>query len=84
MLDGTTATGKAAGGMSEIAIHVWTSMGITLTEFLKSVSSSGVSERSLGYFRLSEADQLLVFARVSTDCGNASLTGKLGFERVGD
>jgi hypothetical protein len=60
-------------------------MGYTLTEFLKNVSSSGSYEKSLGYFRLSETDQLLVFARVSTNCGNASLSSsKLGFERVGD
>jgi len=84
VLDGTTAIGRGTGGTSEIAIHVWTSMGYPLTEFFKSVSSSGSNERALGYFRLSEADQLLVFARVSTNCGNASLSGKLGFERVGD
>ena len=85
VLDGTTAIGRGTGGTSEIAIHVWTSMGYTLTEFLKTVSSSGSSEHSLGYFRLSEAEQLQVFARVSTNCGNASLSSsKLGFERVGD
>jgi len=84
VLDGTTATGKGTGGTSEIAIHVWTSMGYGLTQFLKTVSGNGVSEQSLGYFRLTDADQLLVFARVSANCGNASLSGKLGFERVGD
>lgn len=85
VLDGTTVTGRGTGGMSEIAIHVWTSMGFTLTELLKTVSGNGVSERSLGYFRLLEADQLMVFARVSANCGNASLSSsKLGFERVGD
>ncbi len=40
VLDGTTATGRGTGGMSEIAIHVWTSMGYTLTEFLKTVSAT--------------------------------------------
>jgi hypothetical protein len=63
---------------------VWTSSGLTLTEFGKSVSSSGSSERSLGYFRLSVSDSINVFAYVGTNCGNASLSGKLGFERVGD
>jgi len=80
VVDGTAAT----GGASEIAVHVWTSQGFPLTEFLKTVSSGGVSERRPGYFRLLEADELMVFARVSTSCGKVSLSGKLGFERVGD
>ena len=84
VLDGSTAIGRGNGGTSEIAIYVWTSMGFPLTEFGKSVSGSGAFERPLGYFRLSAPDQLLVFASVSTNCGNASLSGKLGFERVGD
>ena len=85
VLDGTTAIGRGTGGTSEIAINVWSSTGSTLTYFLKKVSSSGSSEHSLGYFRLSEADQLQVFVLVSTNCGNASLSSsKLGFERVGD
>jgi len=58
--------------------------GFGLTEAWKTVSANGVSERSLGYFQLSEAHQLMVLARVSTNCGNVSLSGKIGFERVGD
>jgi len=84
VLDGTTSIGKGTNGTSQISIYVWTSLGLPLTEFGKSVSGSGASERSLGYFRLSETDQLNVFAYVGTNCGNASLSGKLGFERVGD
>ena len=84
VLDGTTAIGRATGGTSEIAINVWSSDGFGLTEAWKTVSANGVSERSLGYFHLSVADQLLVLARVSINCGNASLSGKIGFERVGD
>jgi hypothetical protein len=84
VLDGTTSIGKGTNGASQISIYVWTSSGLTLTEFGKSVSSSGSSERSLGYFRLSVSDSINVFAYVGTNCGNASLSGKLGFERVGD
>ena len=85
VLDGTAALGRATGGTSEIAIDVWDSDGFALTAALKTVSANGVSERSLGYFHLSRTDQLLVLARVSTNCGNASLLGsKIGFERVGD
>ena len=84
VLDGTTSIGKGTNGTSQIAIYVWTSLGLPLTEFGKSVSSSGTSERTLGYFRLSVSDQINVFAYLGTDCGNASLSGKLGFERVGD
>jgi len=84
VFDGSTAIGRGPNGTSQISIYVWTSLGFPLTEFGKSVSGSGSYERSLGYFRLSESDQINVFAYVGTDCGNASLSGKLGFERVGD
>jgi hypothetical protein len=84
VLDGSTSIGKGTNGTSQISIYVWSSSGLALTEFGKSVSSSGASERSLGYFRLTVSDQINVFAYVGTNCGNASLSGKLGFERVGD
>jgi hypothetical protein len=84
VLDGTTGIGRGTSGTSEVAIDVWTSGGLGLTAYLKSLSSNGSSERSLGYFRLTVSDQPYVFARVSTTCGNASLSGKVGFERVGD
>jgi hypothetical protein len=84
VLDGTTSIGKGTNGTSQISIYVWSSSGLPLTEFGKSVSSSGASERSLGYFRLTVSDQINVFAYVGTNCGNASLSGKLGFERIGD
>jgi collagen triple helix repeat protein len=84
VLDGTTSIGRGTNGTSQISIYVWTSSGLPLTEFGKAVSSSGASERSLGYFRLDVSDQINVFAYVGTNCGNASLSGKLGFERVGD
>jgi hypothetical protein len=84
VLDGTTAIGRGTNGTSQITINVWTSVGSGLTEFGKSLSSTGTTERTLGYFRLNVADPILVFAYVGTDCGNATLSGKLGFERVGD
>ena len=85
VLDGTTSIGKGTNGTSQISIYVWSSSGLPLTEFGKSVSSTGASERSLGYFRVSGvSDQINVFAYVGTTCGNASLSGKVGFERVGD
>jgi len=74
VFDGSTAIGRGTNGTSQISIYVWTSMGFPLTEFGKSVSGSGSYERSLGYFRLSESDQINVFAYVGTDCGNASLS----------
>src|SRR5215204_5728103 len=73
VFDGSTAIGRGTNGTSQISIYVWTSMGFPLTEFGKSVSGSGSYERSLGFFRLSESDQINVFAYVGTDCGNASL-----------
>jgi len=81
---GDTTLRYSNGGWSEIAIYVWTSSGFSVTDFNKLVSSSGVSEHTFGYFRIDQPGQLLVFARASTTCGNAYLSGALGFERVGD
>jgi hypothetical protein len=55
-----------------------------VTDYNKSTSSGGVSERTFQYFRLDAPDQLLVFARVATSCGTASMSGAVAFERVGD
>jgi hypothetical protein len=82
---GTTQLTFANGGWAEFAIHVWTSSGFGMTDALKTVSGTGVSERTLQYFRVDAPSQLLLFARVSTTCGTASVSGgALTFERVSD
>jgi hypothetical protein len=81
---GDTALGHINGGISEISIQLQTSTGMAVTDFSKSVSSSGVSERTFQYVYMSEAGQLFAFTRVSTNCGNASISGVLAFERVSD
>jgi hypothetical protein len=81
---GATAIGHAAGGWAELAIYIWTSSGASVTDYDKSVSASGVSERTFQYFRINEPSQLMSFAYVSTTCGNASISGALTFERVSD
>ena len=81
---GHAALDHANGGTSEIAIHVWTSGGLPVAEYGKSISSGSISERAFQYFSMTESGQLLVFARTSTSCGGASISGALGFERVSD
>lgn len=81
---GDTALEHANGGSSEVVIHVWTPAGLPVAEYGKQVSSSGVAERAFQYVRMSEPGQLLVFVRTSTNCGNASISGILAFERVSD
>jgi hypothetical protein len=81
---GSTDLGHANGGTSEIVIDLWTSAGFPVTDYAKTVSSSGVSERSFQYVYMSQAGQLQVFARASTTCGSAALSGVLAFERVSD
>ena len=81
---GNAALDQANGGTSEIVIHVWTSGGLPVAEYGKSISSGSISERAFQYFYMNEPGQLLVFARTSTSCGGASISGALGFERVGD
>ena len=53
-----------------------------ITDFSKSVSSSGASERSFQYVYMGEPGQLIVSSRVSTSCGNAAVSGAVAFERV--
>ena len=62
-------------GSSEIVINIWTSGGLPITEYAKTVTSNGVSERSFQYVYMSDAGQLLIFARASTNCGTAALSG---------
>jgi hypothetical protein len=82
---GSTSLGHVNGGVSEIAIQVQPTMGgLPVSQFSKSVSSNGTSEQTFGYFYLDQPGQLAVFTRVSTNCGNASLSGVLNFERVSD
>jgi hypothetical protein len=81
---GSSALGHVNGGQSEIAIELQTSTGMPVTDYSKTVSSGGSSERSFQYVYMSEPGQLLVFTRVSTNCGNASVSGVLAFERVSD
>ena len=81
---GNSTVGHVNGGQSEIAVQLQTATGWLVTEYGKTVSSSGTSERSFQYVYMSEAGQLLVFTRVSTTCGSASISGVLAFERVSD
>jgi hypothetical protein len=81
---GSADLGHANGGLSEIVIHLWTANGFPVTDYSKVVSSSGVSERSFQYVYMSQAGQLQAFARTSTSCGSATLSGVLAFERVSD
>lgn len=81
---GSTQLTYANGGWAELAIYIWTSSGSGITDSLKTVSGGGVSERTLQYFRVDAPSQLLLFARVTTTCGMASISGGLTFERVSD
>jgi hypothetical protein len=63
---------------------LWTGQGFLITDFSRSVSSEQTSERSFQYIHMTQPGQILVFSRVATSCGNASISGVLGFERVGD
>jgi hypothetical protein len=81
---GSTSLGHVNGGLSEIAIELQTPTGMPVTSYSKRVSSGGGSETSFQYVYMSEAGQLLVFGRVSTNCGNASISGVMAFERVSD
>jgi hypothetical protein len=81
---GNTALGHKSTGTSELVIYLWTDMGFSITDFSKSVSSEGTSERSFQYVHMSQPGQILVFSRVSTSCGNASSSGVVSFERVSD
>ena len=84
VLVGSTTLGHSGAGTSDIAIYIWTAQGFSVTDYNKTTSSGGVNERTFQYFRMDAPGQLLVFARVSTSCGTAALSGALGFERVGD
>jgi hypothetical protein len=84
VLVGNTALDYTSGGQSEIAIQLQTPLGFPVTDYGKTVSHSGASERSFQYVYMSQPGQLLVFTRVSTNCGNASVSGVLAFERVSD
>jgi hypothetical protein len=75
---------SSIGGNSEIVIHLWTSTGFPITDLGKTSSNYGVSERSFQYVYMSEPGQVQVFARASTSCGYASLSGAIAFERVSD
>jgi hypothetical protein len=81
---GSTTLGHSGAGTSELAIYIWTSHGFSVTDYNKTTSSGGVSERTFQYFRMDAPDQLLVFARVATSCGTAAMSGAVAFERVGD
>jgi hypothetical protein len=81
---GSAALGHLNGGVSEVAIQLQTPTGLPVTDYSKSVSASGVSERSFQYVYMSAAGQLVAFSRASTNCGNASISGVLAFERVSD
>jgi hypothetical protein len=75
---------SSVGGTSEIVIHLWTATGLPITDFSKTTSTYGVSEHSFEYVYMSEPGQVQVFARASTSCGYASLSGAIAFERVAD
>lgn len=81
---GSTTLGHSGAGTSDLAIYIWTSQGFGVTDYNKATSSAGVYERTFQYFRMDAPGELLVFARVSTSCGSASLSGAVAFERVGD
>jgi hypothetical protein len=81
---GSTSLGYKQEGTSEISIELQTSTGAFITDFSKSVSGDGTSERSFQYIWMPEAGRLESWSRVSTSCGAATLQGVLAFERVGD
>ena len=84
MFTGSTSLTYSSGGWAELAIHIFTWNGAPVTDSVRAVSGLGVSERTLEYFRIDAPTQLLLLARVSTTCGQASVSGALSFERVGD
>jgi hypothetical protein len=85
VFDGSSTLGYVNGGVSEIAIEVYPVIGNSaLSAFSRRVSSSGTAERTFAYIYLTAQTELAVLSRVSTDCGNAALSGILHFERVSD
>lgn len=84
VLVGNASLRYANGGTTELAIQLQGPTGAPITEFLKSVASDGVSENAFRYVYMDAPGQLLVWSRVSTSCGGATLSGALAFERVGD
>jgi hypothetical protein len=81
---GSLALNHRNGGTAEFQIQLLTAGVVPITDMAKLVGADGVYEHTFQYVWMPEAGQIQSWARVSTNCGGATLQGVLSVERVGD